>query len=136
MNLIEELIAEHKQIVEMLKQVKAIGVINDESRKILIVAKKNLLTHLKNEDMKFYPCMHKAAEHNRDLKILLDIFARDMDSTSDDIMSFYDIHFGPDADKYKDFFAMEFGAFSTRLFMRIKYEEIRLYPEYFNIKHT
>ena len=49
-----------------------------------------LLEHLKKEDDKFYPVLYKAAEDNKDLKDVLDVFAMDMENVSSFAQEFVD----------------------------------------------
>ena len=90
MNLVDELIKDHADLVGVLSKVKAIGISNNESRSILSNAKNALIGHLKKEDAKFYPPLKQAAETDKSLKILLDIFGKDMDEVTHAAMEFFD----------------------------------------------
>ena len=130
MNLVDELIKDHADLVGVLSKVKAIGISNNESRSILSNAKNALIGHLKKEDAKFYPPLKQAAETDKSLKILLDIFGKDMDEVTHAAMEFFDKHTGANATNHEQEFSRDFGSLMARLGKRIKDEETRLYPEY------
>lgn len=125
--LIEELKKEHCKILDALNKVKELGVISKEGQDKLLSAKTGLFAHIKREDEQFYPFLRKEAQNNKQLKSILDSFARDMESISKDVLEFFD--------KYSKGgsgieFAKDFGRFSGILGVRIRKEENIIYAEY------
>ncbi len=91
-----------------------------------------LLEHLKKEDAKFYPVLYKAAEHNINLKTILDLFVIDMENVSRVALEFFDKYSrGVLGKKTQE----EFGSLSVTLRDRIKNEEDLLYKEYERMNH-
>ncbi len=71
MGLIKELIAEHREIETLIKEIKKLGVHTMEGRNILCSAKEKLMEHLQKEDNLLYPVLHKyAAKHPGDSEII------------------------------------------------------------------
>ncbi len=66
--LIEEFKREHSEIVDALKEVKALGILTKKGRAKLMSVKPILIEHLGKEDKKFYPVLLKAAEQNKKTK--------------------------------------------------------------------
>ena len=88
--LIEEFKREHSEIVEALKEVKALGILTKEGQAKLMSVKPSLIEHLSKEDEKLYPVLWKEAEQNRKLKADLDVFAKDWESVSVFVFGFLD----------------------------------------------
>jgi len=81
-NLIEELKNEHKIILEILDQVKTLGISSASGQEKLLSAKDLLIAHMKKEDEKYYPALKRAAENNKEIMIMLDYFIKDMEDVS------------------------------------------------------
>ncbi|MFQ5713660.1 MAG: hemerythrin domain-containing protein [Candidatus Scalinduaceae bacterium] len=125
--LIEELKKEHSEIVATLNEVKKLGILSKEGQAKLLSVKESLLAHLNKEDGQLYPALKKGAEHNKDLKNTLDLFAMDMENVSSVALEFYD--------KYSEGalgeeFAREFEKLFAAINSRIRHEEEVLYDEY------
>ena len=125
--LIKQFEKEHQAIVDAFNQVKELGIGRKEGQDRLRAAKAGLLAHLKKEDQKLYPVLHKEAASNPALKRTLEIFAKDMDQVSQAALAFFD--------KYENGgegleFARDFGRLFSVLASRIRKEESLLYKEY------
>ncbi len=81
-NLIHELKSEHKTILDILGQVKALGISSRAGREKLLAARDLLMAHMRKEDERYYPGLRKAAESSNELKILMDYFISDMEAVS------------------------------------------------------
>lgn len=130
-NLVNELKEDHKKLVSVLAEVKNKGVVTNEGLQTLFSAKAALLAHLKKEDTFLYPQLKKAAETDPALKTTLDIFAKDMDKITTQVLAFFD--------KYSNGgsgieFAKDIGGLLSVLGARIQREEGALYPEYIKIQ--
>lgn len=88
--LIEEFKKEHSEIVDALKEVKALGILTKEGQAKLMSVKPSLIEHLSKEDEKLYPVLWKEAEQNRKLKADLDVFAKNWESASVFVFGFLD----------------------------------------------
>lgn len=126
-NIIAELKEEHSKLLGMLMRVKGMDIRSKEMEEGLTEVKEVLLAHLRKEDSKLYPVLHKAAEKDKELQESLQIFAKDMEKLSQFVLSFFEkyskeIH-GVD-------FAVDFGKLLTAIQVRIKKEEAILFPAY------
>jgi len=129
--LIEELRKEHAVIAEALAKVNKLGITSEKGQMVLLAAKNGLLAHLEKEDEQLYPVLHSAAEHDADLKRILDLFAKDMDKISKAALEFFE--------KYATGgsgieFAKDFGGLLAALSIRIGREESILYRKYDELK--
>lgn len=125
--LVDELIIEHKAIVENLNQIKTLGVTSEEGQKKLALAKKSLLAHLKKEDKHLYPKLYQEAQKNSELKRTLELFAKDMDKISSDALRFFDKYDGGGSGLE---FAKDFGSLAATLTQRIQKEERIIYQKF------
>jgi iron-sulfur cluster repair protein YtfE (RIC family) len=89
-NLIEELKNEHKIILKILDEVKTFGISSASGQEKLLSAKDLLIAHMKKEDEQYYPALKRAAENNKDFRIMLDYFVSDMEDVSKKAMSLFD----------------------------------------------
>ncbi len=125
--LIDEFKKDHSEIIDTLKEIKELGVLSEEGQAKLISVKESLLEHLKKEDELLYPVLKKEAEHNKKLKELLDVFAKDMENVSRVVMDFFDKYSEEVIDSaVTDEFEHLFAAFRNR----IRHEEDLLYEEH------
>lgn len=129
--LVSELKADHQKLVAVLSDIRAKGITSKEGVQLLMSAKSALLAHLKKEDTFLYPEMKLAAEKNPNLKQTLDIFAKDMDKITDQVLAFFNKYTngGSGLD-----FAKDIGGLLSVLGTRIQREENTLYPEYDKLK--
>lgn len=81
-DLIEELITEHKAILALLNEVKSLGILSKSGQQKFLSARDLLISHMNKEDEQYYPALIKAAENNKNLKIMLDYFITDMEVVS------------------------------------------------------
>ena len=86
--LVQEFLQEHAHITDTLLNVQRIGIHTEQGRKLLILAKEELLTHLAKEDANLYPVLWKAAETDEKLKSTLEKYAKDMDQISATALAF------------------------------------------------
>lgn len=126
-NLVAELKADHKKLVEVLNTVRTKGSTSKESLNLLLTAKSALLAHLKKEDMFLYPNLHAAAETDPKLKQTLEQFAKDMSKITEQVLAFF-------AKYEKSISASDFSNDVNNLISilgsRINKEENILYYEY------
>ncbi len=125
--LIEELKKEHSEIIAALNEVKKLGILSKEGQDKLMSVQTSLLAHLEMEDDQLYPVLRKEAEHNKDLKITLDLFEMDMENVSKIVREFFD--------KYSEELSgkelpEDFENLLVALSKRISNEEESLYEEY------
>ncbi len=88
--IIEELKDEHKSILAVLDQVRALGIASAPGRERLLSARDLLLAHMTREDEQYYPALRQAAEHSRELQVLLEFFVRDMENVSRKALQFFE----------------------------------------------
>jgi len=126
-DLIEELKIEHKIILEILDQVKTLGISSASGQEKLLSAKDLLIAHMKKEDEQYYPALKRAAENNKDLTILLDYFIKDMEDVSKKAMCLFDKYSqgGDEAD-----FAGDVKLLYMMLKDRIRTEEKTLFVKF------
>ena len=125
--LIEEFKREHSEILAILNEVEELGILSKEGQAKLMSVITILLEHLKKEDVKFYPVLYKVAEHNKNLKKVLDVFAMDMENVSKVALEFFDKY--PKGVLGKEL-QEEFESLFVTLRNRIRNEEDILYEEY------
>ncbi len=125
--LIERFKKEHSEIIATLKEVKRLGVLSKEGQSKLISAKESLLEHLKSEDKLLYPVLRKEAEHNKELKNVLKLFAMDPEYVSRVVSEFFDKYSGGNIDED---FPVNFESLFSSISARIRNEEEALYQEY------
>ncbi|MHC4183150.1 MAG: hemerythrin domain-containing protein [Planctomycetota bacterium] len=128
--LIEEFKREHSEILAILNEAKKLGILSKEGQAKLMSVKAILLEHLWNENEQLYSVLWKEAEHNNDIKNLLDLFAVEMENVSIIVQEFFDKYYGGVIDED---FPREFEIFFAAISKRIKDEEEILYDEYDNI---
>ncbi len=90
--LIEEFKREHSGILATLNEVEGLDILSKEGQDKLLSVKTILLEHLKKEDEKLYPVLCKGAEHNKNIKRLLDLFEIDMQNVLSVALEFFDKH--------------------------------------------
>ena len=125
--LIEEFKREHSEILAILNEAKELGILSKEGQSKLMSVKEILLEHLWNENERLYPVLWKEAEHNNDIKDVLDLFAVEMENVSIIVQEFFDKYYGGVIDED---FPREFERFFAAISKRIKEEEDILYDEY------
>ncbi|MDR4504436.1 MAG: hemerythrin domain-containing protein [Candidatus Scalindua sp.] len=125
--IIERFKREHCEIIALLREVKKIGIHSKEGQAKLLSLKGVLLEHLKHEDEQLYPALRKEAEHNKNLKRELDLFAMDPEYVSRVVAEFFDTY--SEGGTGKDF-SINFESLFAALNARITHEEESLYQEY------
>ncbi len=81
-DLIRELKNEHAALLDILAEVKALGISSPAGQEKLLDARELLMTHIRKEDEKYYPELGRAAEKSRELKLMMDYFVADMAAVS------------------------------------------------------
>ena len=127
MELIDELKSDHAHMLATLDRIKQAGVTSDEGQRLLREAKGLLLNHLRKEDERFYPVLHRAAREDQGLRKRLEAFADDMRQVSRDAIDFFDRYAQGGSGLG---FARDFGRLYATLRQRQKKEERLLYPEF------
>jgi hemerythrin-like domain-containing protein len=126
-NLIDVLKDDHRQILEILEQVKKLGIETSTGREKLLSAKTLLLSHIRKEDERFYPALSQAAEQNDSLKHTLKYFSDDMEQVSRKAMDLFDKYAGG---AFADEFPGEIKLLYMTLKDRIRTEEEVLFKKY------
>ncbi len=125
--LIEELKKDHSKIVNLLKEVKELGILSKEGQAKLLSAKAHLLKHLNKEDEQLYPVLRKKAEKNKQLEDALDLCVIDMENVSRVVQEFFDKYSRGVSGKELQ---KEFENLFVALDKRVRNEEDILYDEY------
>ncbi len=132
-SLLENLKHDHKQILDILEQVKKLGIETSTGREKLLSARALLLSHIQKEDERFYPVLYQAAEQNDSLKHTLKYFSDDMEQVSRKAMDLFDKYAGGAS---SDEFAGEIKLLYMTLKDRIRTEEEVLFKKYEQIGRT
>ena len=125
--LVEQLKREHVALVEVLNQVKSLGIGTKEGKEKMLAARAGFVAHLKKEDVELYPVLWRAAESDSRLKHTLEMFASDMNKISKDILAFFSKYTYGGSDME---FARDFGSLFATLGARTRREESIIYAEY------
>jgi len=89
-NLIDELKNEHRIMLDVLDQVRQLGISSVTGQDKFLSIRDLLISHMRKEDERYYPALERAAETNETLKVTLDYFARDMEVVSRRAMKLFD----------------------------------------------
>ncbi len=125
--LVNELLTEHADITDALLKIQRVGVHTEQGRKLLLLARENLLSHLEKEDVDLYPVLWKAAESDENLKNMLEKYARDMEHISAKTLAFFEEYGSASVGGN---FEKECKALIRMLCKRISNEESVLYQKY------
>lgn len=126
-NLIDELRNEHRIMLDVLDQVRGLGISSPTGQEKFLSIRNLLVSHMNKEDERYYPALKREAESNEALKLTLDYFARDMEVVSRKAMQLFDKYAqgGPET---------EFSGDVKLLYMllrdRIRIEEDTLFKKY------
>jgi len=126
-DLINDLKNDHTALKNLLSDVY--NYISTDEKKIEFVGKlKDLVfVHIVKEDDKLYPFLNKAAEKDSNLKMKLDLFAKDWEEISE----FANYYIGRYSEgNFDNKFANDTAKLLSTLRQRMMKEEISLYPEY------
>jgi hypothetical protein len=132
-NLIEELKNEHKIILDILNQVKTLGISSKTGQEKLLSARNLLISHMKKEDEKYYPAFTRAAANNKDLKIMLVYFVKDMEVVSKKALDLFN-KYSQGGDEAE--FAGDFKLLYMTLKDRIRIEEETLFKKFNEISDS
>jgi len=89
-NLIDELKNEHRIMLNVLDQVKQLGISSETGQEKFLSIRDMLISHMKKEDERYYPALKRAAEYNETLRVTLDYFVRDMEVVSHRALQLFD----------------------------------------------
>ena len=125
--LIEELKEEHSALKGLLYEVY--NYISSTEKKVEFVTKLKeiVVAHITKEDAELYPFLKKEAENDQNLKIKLDLFAKDWAGISD-FANYYIEKYSQG--KFDGSFADDTAKLLSTLRQRMMKEEISLYSEY------
>jgi len=137
-NLVEQLKAEHVQLKQILKKAGDFSKPAVERIGFLSEVKKGLLAHLGKEDRELYPVLSGVAQHNQEVRRILEVFAKDMEEIAPQVLTFFekyeDVQWVSEKMRTDIAFPAEFGQDLERLVvllgLRIGREEATLYPTY------
>ena len=118
---------EHTKIQDDLSQVNQLGILSRAGQMKLQELKKELESHLINEDLNFYPALEKTAEADTDLKQELSLFAADRDKIISEAKAFFR---KAESDPMAQDIPSEFRRLSAILQGRISREENLLMKTY------
>ena len=126
-SLLEELKNEHRIMLDILDQVRHLGISSKTGQEKFLSIRDLLISHMKKEDERYYPELKRAAESNEALKLTLDYFVRDMEVVSQRAMQVFDKYAQGGTEK-------DFAGDLTLLYMtlkdRIRIEEETLFKKY------
>lgn len=132
-NLIEELKNEHKIILDILNQVKTLGISSKAGQERLLSARDLLISHMKKEDEQYYPVFTRAAANNKDLRIMLVYFVKDMEVVSKKALDLFN-KYSQGGDEAE--FAGDFKLLYVTLKDRIRIEEETLFKKFNQISDS
>ena len=123
--LIEELRAEHAEILSVFRKIKNAD--TKKGQEFFMGVKEALLSHIKKEDEELYSVLKKAAKNDKGLQKKLDFFAQDMELISTYALEYLEEQY-MESDESKN--AKNIETFMIILDSRIQREERLLFPEY------
>ncbi len=126
--LLEELKREHLALIDDLREVHKLGIVNIEGRNKLMSMKNILLDHMKKEDQHLYPMLMKESEKDENFKVALDFFASNMEQISKQALVFFDKY--ADGGNEKEFL-IDYKNLLSCLTERIDKEEKILFNEFY-----
>jgi hemerythrin-like domain-containing protein len=131
--LIEELKQEHKEITEILVNLKELSIYSIQGMDLLMQSKNKLLSHLSKEDKYLYPVLKEKSKTDLSLKRTLDVFGKEMDEITKFVLDFYE-RYSNNNDINKTEFSKDISAFIFALKNRIMKEEVAIYKAYDKIQ--
>jgi hemerythrin superfamily protein len=114
-------------MLDIMAEISALGISSNSGRKKLVQAKDVLMSHIINEDARYYPALRKAAGNNTDLKKMLDYFVKDMEFVSKEAVRLFDKYSEGGDEKV---FASDFKMLYVTLKDRIRTEEETLFQKF------
>ena len=129
--LVIELRREHDAIRTRVAAIKQCGVMTEEGFAGLQLLGELLLKHIGHEDQVLYPRLEKAAQHDENLRVLLERFREEMNEITFEALRFFDLYKTPS--KSIDF-AHDVARIFSMIANRIITEESVLYPRLSAIK--
>lgn len=127
--LIDELKQEHVAIEQLFARVRDPETTHRDAHRILIEARSGLILHLKKEDALLYPALHKAAAKDPALARTIELYTRDMEEITNNVISFYEKYSSPSATIDAEF-AAALGVLIGIISRRMRNEENTLYAAY------
>ena len=126
-NLIAELKAEHRYMLDHVQQIQSLGIDSTEGSLLLNQIKDTLLKHLEKEDRELYPLLNQKAKADQSLKGLLQRMYEEMIEISTFVTSFFTKY--TENPTHPDL-RSEFSQLDQQLTKRIRMEEITLYEQF------
>jgi hypothetical protein len=130
LELIKELNAEHSILTGLLNDVAVRGILDDDTRRLLLRLRDALVAHLGKEDRELYPALRQAAETNESLRNTLLVMGTEMEELSTLALNSIDSWL---SGRGREGFAASFGSFRKILAERIAKEERNLYAKYLKL---
>ena len=125
--IVDELKAEHILLSEKLQKAKENGCFTPEAREYIFEIEEDFKKHLKKEDEQLYVAFHEAAKTDSSIKSLMDNFAKELQSVTDDVINFFEKH---EKDSNHEDFEKDIVHLISSVEARITKEEHILYPKY------
>ena len=122
-SLVQNLQTEHASIVNLLDDVRKLGIASPEAKSKLFKAKTLIISHLQKEDAQLYPKL----QQNPETATIAKMFSSEMAELSKAVIAFFEKYEGTESDMD---FARDVGRIVGTLKLRISKEESQLYPAY------
>ncbi len=79
-------------IIDDIHNIEWLGIYSKEGKRILFIAKRDLLAHLEKEDKKLYLVLRKATESNKKFKKKLDDYSKNEEKVTEFALHFFDTY--------------------------------------------
>ncbi len=131
--LVNELIQDHKDITNILLELRKTGASSSKGMKLLNQSKSSLLDHLKNEDKQLYPPLREKAQSDLSFKRTLDTFGSEMEKITEFVFEFYQKYSNNNNIDITEF-RKDISLFIVSFKNRIMKEEVAIYKAYEKLK--
>ncbi|ADD69114.1 hemerythrin HHE cation binding domain protein [Denitrovibrio acetiphilus DSM 12809] len=126
-DLVKELKNDHEKLLNIMLDAQKLGLATDAGRSKLMEGKMLLTEHLRKEDSRLYPELKKLSAGEAYSSKIVDEFSSEMKGLSATVIDFINRAGTAEIDME---YAKELGRIISSLRMRIRKEEIQLYPLY------
>lgn len=124
---IDNMRAEHKLLLEHLAKAKQLGCYTKEAREYIYKIEKEFKDHLNKEDAELYKALRQVAKTDTHTKTILESFARELEMVTEDVVNFFEAHA---QDSSHEHFEKDIVHLIASVEARIVKEEHILYPLY------
>jgi len=124
-DIIADLRAEHKKLLDHLAKAKELGCFTKEARDVIYGIEKEFEDHLVREDEHLYKALRRIAKADTKTKSLLESFARELEMVTSDVVNFFEAH---KKDSSHEHFEKDIVHLIASVEARILKEEHVLYP--------